>query len=201
MSWRHLLLLAAALVASACTSSGTVSPARISVEDGAGFTLTQDVRAGLGVRQDFERAVRLLEEERYEDGIALLREVTEEAPTLASAHIDLAIAYRLVEDLESADASIDRALEISPRHPAALNERGILHRRMGRFERARESYEKALAVYPDFHFARRNLAILCDLFLRDPVCALENYERYAQMVPEDEEVAIWIADLRNRVGR
>jgi Flp pilus assembly protein TadD len=103
-----------------------------------------------------------------------------------------------VNDLERAEASIKRALELNPRHPVANNELGILYRRSGRFEKARKSYEKALAAYPNFHFARRNLAILCDVYLSDPKCALEHYELYTQAVPDDEAAAMWKADLRNR---
>ena len=191
-------LLLAALLASACATSGDSRPAQVELQE-SGFTITEDVRVGFGVRADFGNAVRFLKEERYEDAIALLLEVTQAAPQLTTAHIDLGIAYRAVGDLERAEASLERALELNSRHPVAYNELGIVYRKTGRFERARESYESALAVHPDFHYARRNLAILCDVYIRDMSCALEHYELYTQAVPEDEAAAMWVADLRNRV--
>ena len=123
------------------------------------------------------------------------------APEATAAHIDLGIAHRLAGDYESAEKSLLRALELNTRHPVAHNEIGIVYRKTGRFDEARASYEQALAVYEDFHFARRNLAILCDVYLGDMDCAIEQYERYARAMPDDEKVAMWLADLRNRAGR
>ncbi len=181
-------LLVTGLLATACTTPD-------------GFTIEEEVGAGLGVRSTFQRAMGLLEDEAYEEGIALLLEVTESAPHSSAAHIDLGIAYRHLDELEKAEASLQKALELNPRHPAALNEMGIVYRRTGRFDRARKSYEAALDVYPRFHFARRNLAILCDVFLKDLDCAIENYEIYSRAVPADKKTAMWIADLRNRSGQ
>ena len=95
---------------------------------------------------------------------------------------------------------VDR-IESNPEQPVAHNELGIIYRKTGRFAQARKSYEAALAVYPGFHFARRNLAILCDLYLADLECALGNYEAYMKTVPSDEEASMWIADIRYRLDQ
>jgi len=201
MTWRYVLVATAALSVLACTSAGTGRPVRVEFTDDSSFTITEEVRVSSRVRDDFESALRSLAQEDYDSGIALLVDVTEAAPYLTTAHIDLAIAYGRVNDLERAEASIKKALDLNPRHPVALNELGIIYRKTGRFAEARDSYEEALELYPNFHFARRNLAILCDVFLADLDCALKHYQHYTEVVPDDEVAAMWVADLRARAGK
>jgi Flp pilus assembly protein TadD len=168
--------------------------------DETGFTITEQVRIGGTARADYERALALLRQARYEEGIPLLVAVTEAAPDVTAPYVDLGIAYEQSGDLERAEQALGTAALLSPDHPIVHNELGILYRRTGRFAEARESYEKALSVFSDFHFARRNLAVLCDLYLADLECALQNYTAYMQSVDEDPEVEIWINDIRNRLG-
>jgi Tfp pilus assembly protein PilF len=195
------LALIAALLASACATGDRPRPAAVVVQDAGGFTITKPVKVEGEVRASFERAVGLLRAERTEEAIPLLVAVTEAAPGLTAAHLDLAMAYQRTGDLARAEASVEQALASSPQHPVAWNELGMIQRRTGRFAEARRSYEQALALQPSFHFARRNLAVLCDLYLADPGCALEQYELYARAAPDDAAVAKWIAELRARTGK
>jgi tetratricopeptide (TPR) repeat protein len=201
----------ASQAASPASSSGDTMPrskraerraARAALrQDGGGFTITHPEQVAADVRHDYEAAVRMLEEERYEPGIAVLLSVTDRAPAVTAAHVSLGIAYARAGDLDQAEASLRKALDLDPRHPAACNELGLVQRRKGQFKDARVSYEAALAKFADFHFAHKNLAILCDLYLRDSACALEHYEAYSRIVPDDAEVVKWIADLRNRASK
>ncbi len=181
------------------TTDTRPTPARIETDEAVGFTIIEEGKVDNGVRSDYDEAVALLEGGADARAIVLLEAVAEAAPGLSAPYIDLGIAHHRAGNLEAAEAALGKALEANPNHPIALNEIGIIYRKTGRFTEARRSYEAALAVYGGFHYARRNLAVLCDLYLADLACALENYEAYMQTVPGDDEVSIWMADIRNRM--
>ena len=203
---RMALLAAAAALVVGCKSTPTretaqATPVRIEVQDDIGFTIFEQARIEGDVRLDYDRALAKLSAGDVTDGIALLESVVETAPGLSAPRIDLAIAYHRRGDLESAERHLGKALEINPNHPIALNELGIIYRKTARFAEARRSYEAALYVYPGYHYARRNLAVLCDLYLSDLNCALDNYEAYMATVVSDDEAAMWLRDVRYRAGR
>ena len=197
-----LFALSASLVAGCATTPEPVQkPVNVEIQEEVGFTITEEARIGGDVRADYETALSYLQQGRHDEGIQLLEQVAAAAPELSAPRIDLGIAQHQAGDLEAAEKNLLLALESNPEQPVAHNELGIIYHKTGRFNEARTSYESALDVYPGFHFARRNLAILCDLYLADLECALENYEAYMKTVPSDEEASMWIADIRYRLDQ
>lgn len=196
-----LLSVTLYLLSACATTKAPRSSSHLEVQEAVGFTITEKSRVGASVRSDYETALTLLRQGHHDDGVALLETVAAEAPQFSAPYIDLGVAYHRAGDLEAAERNLLLALEQNFDHPIAHNELGIVYRKTGRFAEARRSYENALAIYPGYHFARRNLAILCDLYLADLDCALRNYEAYMATVPGDDEASMWIADLRLRSGQ
>jgi Tfp pilus assembly protein PilF len=198
-----------------CATDGNVKPAPVAqmpsvvkgpsvarLEDGReGFIITEVPRMDEASRKDFEQAVAMLNAQDYGRAIDLLEKVIEQSPGVTAPYINVAIAYTRTGKREKAEAHLKKALSLVPEHPVACNEYGLLCRRSGRFAEAREVYEKSITRFPNYYPLHRNLGILCDLYLNDLTCALEHYEIYSEVRPEDKQVKLWIADLRARLGR
>lgn len=177
-------------------------PTVVRLEDGRqGFVIRENPGMDAESRDEFERAVALMNDGKYDKAIELLTKVIERSPGVTAPYINLAVAYMRTNKPEPAEQRLKTALGLVPNHPVASNEYGLLLRRGGRFKEAREIYEKALASFPDYLPVHRNLGILCDLYLNDPECALKQFEIYSEAMPADAQVKIWIAELRMRAGR
>lgn len=205
-----LLALVAASLAACATTSPTSkvreakapeSSSRIEVEEAVGFTIVEEGKVSADIRTRYDAAVALLEQGDSDTAVDSLAAIAEEAPHLSAPLVDLGVEQHRAGELEAAEKTLKLALDAAPEHPVAHNELGIVYRKLGRFNESRRHYETALAVYPGYHYARRNLAVLCDLYLEDYDCALENYEAYLLQVPEDEEASMWVAAVRLRMDQ
>lgn len=154
-----------------------------------------------GIDSDFQQAVVLMENSEYALAIKSLESVINREQRLIAPFINIAIAYRKTGDTEQAEKNLTKALKIDPLHPVANNELGLIYRKAGKFNKARMTYQKVITNYPEFAAAKRNLGVLCDLYLRDFECALEQFENYLELNPHDKNVPIWIADVKQRAGQ
>ncbi|MFZ5504310.1 MAG: tetratricopeptide repeat protein [Pseudomonadota bacterium] len=83
---------------------------------------------------------------------------------------------------------------------AALNQQAIALRQQGELDKARQTYEAAIAADAGYAPARLNLGVLHDLYLGHPAEALALYDRYLALTPAgDAAVAKWVADVKRRV--
>jgi tetratricopeptide (TPR) repeat protein len=166
-----------------------------------GFVIRETPTMDAESLSEFDQAVALMKDGKNEQAIKLLENVIDRSPGVTAPYIDIAEASLRIGEMEQAEQYLKTALELVPHHPVASNEYGLLLRKSGRFQEAREIYEQALASFPDYYPIRRNLGILCDLYLNDPECALKQFETYSEGMPADAQVKIWIAELRMRLGR
>lgn len=166
-----------------------------------GFIIRETPKMSGEARKNFERAVSMMQDNKYEKAIELLEKVIEHSPGVTAPYINIAMAYVQTGKLEQAEKHLKTALELFPDHPVASNEYGLLLRKSGRFDEARQTYEKTLKRFPEYLPAHRNLGILCDIYMNDQKCALKEYEIYYEAKPEDKQIKMWIADLRMRLGR
>lgn len=97
---------------------------------------------------------------RLRDAEAAFRTLASREPGNASAHYLL--AFSLLQQRRGLDAKphLERSLELDPEQPAALNYLGMVEQVTGNHARARELYEAALKLDPDYQHAHRNLAAL-----------------------------------------
>ena len=201
--WR-LLVLGCVLTMMACATGGDrpvpqrPDSTRTKVLDEYALRVTETARVNAAVRADHDRAVAALETHRYEQAAQLLERVVAAAPALAFARVNLGIAYRELGEEEQALTHLQEAVALSPRHPAAHNELGLVQLSLGDVTAARASFERALGILPGYHYALRNLAIVCELYLQDERCALESYERYLAFTVSDQPATRWLQDLRAR---
>ena len=153
------------------------------------------------IEQDFMSASKLLQQGNNEQAIAILKSIIEREQRLPAPYVNLAIAYNRLGDTRAAEENLISALKLDIGHPVANNELGLLYRKEGKFNAARTAYENAIKKHPEYLPARKNLGVLCDLYTHDFSCALEQFEDYLELKPDDKEVAIWVADLKRRVSR
>jgi Tfp pilus assembly protein PilF len=121
--------------ASTCSRTRAASPS------------SEEVRVGNDIHADYDAAMRFFEQKQYEQGIASLVRVTQAAPNVTAAHIDLGIAYERIGDLDKAEASLMRRPRAQPASPDRLQRAGHGPASQGSVQcRAHELREGAGAV-------------------------------------------------------
>ncbi len=153
------------------------------------------------VELDFKSALVLMQQEDYKRAVTILKTVIDREQRLPAPYVNIGIAYNKLGETKDAELNLINALKLDISHPVANNELGLLYRKAGKFNAARTAYKNAINEHPDYLPAKRNLGVLCDLYMHDFKCALEQFEDYLELKPDDKTAAIWVADVKRRLGQ
>ena len=196
ISGKIIFVLLMVMLLSAC---GTTT--KSSVIDTDDIVIEEEFGIDTYLAEKFKQAVTHIRNKNYNDAIELLVDVTNETNKHSAPYINLAIAYAETGKIKQAESVLLKALTINPTHPVTNNELGLVYRKTGRFNEAKSVYESVVKNFPQFLPARKNLGVLCDLFMNNLSCAIEQYEAYLALRPGEKEVSIWLADLKKRAGQ
>jgi cellulose synthase operon protein C len=147
---------------------------------------------------DFARALGMMRGADATQAILEFQVMTQSYPDLPGPYANLGMLYRNANQLAEAEAALAKAAERAPWDAHILTEYGVTLRQAGKFAEARTAYEKALAVNPSYAPAHRNLGVLLDLYLDDPLAALTQFDTYKALTGEEKPVTGWLAELRGR---
>ncbi len=150
---------------------------------------------------DFAAGIQAMKSGNHKMAREVFLAMTEKYPEYAGPWVNLAILYHRSGENDAAEKAFKTALGITRDNPEIFNQLAIFYRDTGKFYMARDVYEEGISLHPDYAPLRRNAGILYELYMQQNREALEHYQAYIKLKPDDKEVETWIADLTQRLAR
>ncbi len=154
-------------------------------------------KAPAAATTDFGRALQLMRTDPTQASLEF-QLMTQSYPDLPGPYANLGILHRNANQLPESEAALAKATQLAAWDAQTWNEYGLTLRQAGKFAEARAAYESAIKANPSYAPAHRNLGVLLDLYLDDPVTAQAELETYKELTGEDKPVTSWLAELRAR---
>jgi len=153
------------------------------------------------VQRDYQQALILMKEKKWQQAQTLLGQVILKQPTLSGSYVNKAIIAKQQGKLDEAQSQLAKAIEVNNLNLHAHHLQGQIYRLQGEFESSEQSYLAALAIWPDFSEAHASMAILLELYRGRLLDAYKHYRAYLTLKPNDEEVQRWLAGLEIKIKR
>lgn len=101
-----------------------------------------------GIRLDVAEAMRARDGYDFDAALEILNGVVADAPDYAEGWNQRAFVHFLKGSLDESLEDIDRALELEPKHFAALSGKAIVLMQQGRVELSQKALRQAVAIHP-----------------------------------------------------
>lgn len=111
-----------------------------------------------GVDALLREGVQAMEEKAWDVALEKFTQVIEGAPDFAEGYNKRATTYYLMGEYEKSIADCEATITRNPAHFGALSGEGLCHLALGRFQKAREYFLRALEVNPNMPGVQENLA-------------------------------------------
>ena len=113
----------------------------------------------LSVNERIERARILSDHDRIDESLQILKEVVAQEPKNARAFYLTGVTLEKRQSFEQAKSAYDDCLEIEPSNSDALNNRGVIHAKLGDSDAALKDLLQATSLNSDDALAWANLAL------------------------------------------
>lgn len=150
----------------------------------------------------FAEALELMKQRKSAEAEAAFMALSSDFPEFSGPQANLGILFAKSKRRDAAIAAFTRAATANGNNASAFNWLGILNREAGNYDRAKQSYEKAIAVKPDYAAAHLNLGLLLEDHLKQPQAAVAHYREYYRIGGgKDLRVLPWIAEIEARQAK
>ncbi len=147
----------------------------------------------------FVEALEMMKQNKVREAEAAFMELSKDFPDFSGPQTNLGILFAKSNRRDAAIAAFTRAATANGQNASAFNWLGIVNKEAGNYERARQSYEKAIAVKQDYAAAHLNLGLLLEDQLKQPAVAVQHYKDYQRLTGgKDLRVLPWIAEIEAR---
>ena len=141
------------------------------------------VSASNPLKQLFDIATEAYEKEQYEKAMSLYEKALEIYPKLAPAYNYLGLCHReLGTDPNEVLWLFQKAVELNPKYVQAHDNLGKLYYKIGKFDDAIRSCERAVSLAPKYISASLSLAWIYLLAKSEPTKAIEHFESIISVV-------------------
>ena len=138
---------------------------------------------------------------RFPEAIESAKKALEIKPDFAEAHNNLGSAYNNLKiNLEEAVREFREALRLDPKFAVASFNLGIALNSLGRYEEARQAYEKAARINPDYTNPHVNLGVMYLERYGDRAKALYHFRRVLEIDPTNVQAEAIKKKVRELTG-
>jgi len=153
----------------------------------------------------FSHAVSLLKQNKFDQAETSFKQLTQEYPTLAGPHVNLAIIYQQSNRTKEALNLLKKAIALNPKNHDASLQLGLTQRSLGHYTEAKSSYLNGLKHHNNSYSLHLNTAILLDIYMGQLDAALRHYEKAHQINnnssnKNNQKLDAWISDIRRRIA-